>query len=88
MTALRLLHTLARKGLAPQTAAGKRWLFSHTPPRIAFAPRLMTTQAPPAPDPTRGNKLRWPGRVSAALWAAQPSPVALVHFVCIAWPGR
>jgi hypothetical protein len=57
----------------------------------------MLVQAPPwlfagesdadAPPAMINGSRAWSGRITSSLWAAQPSPVTLVHFVCFAWPG-
>ena len=61
----------------------------HVHVRVQAPPWLFAAESdanPPAGLDASGQTVH-SGRVTSSFWAAQPSPVALVHFVCFAWPG-
>ena len=56
-------------------------------PRRSTGPVPTETRPVPLPRGIARSQGIYPGRPAARVWAQNPPPSSLVHFVCAAWPG-
>ena len=56
-------------------------------PRRSTGPVPTETRPVPLPRGIARSQGIYPGRPAARVWAQNPPPSTLVHFVCAAWPG-